>query len=65
MNNKYVYYDEGYCVYREIDEKYLESAEKFKKYFGHLDIGEIQIYKLTTYKNFITTLETKENEKNT
>lgn len=62
MPNKYVYFDSNNYEYKEIGEKYLVSGEKFKEYFGYLDTGEIEVFRLIPYKKFITKLETKEND---
>lgn len=44
MKNRYVYYDPDDFEYKEIEEKYLESGEKFKEYFGYLNTREIEVF---------------------
>lgn len=58
MKNKFVYYDENNFEYKEIEEKYLTSPEKFKEYFGYLEQGKVNVFKLIPYKTFITQLQT-------
>jgi len=52
---KLVYYNKNEWSFREIDEKYVISAEAVKDYFGYIDDhldsnGEMVIYELVPYQ---------------